>query len=724
MRVSSLLQQYRKSSGRRHRRHDGKRQRLDIQGLRMVAVLTVFANHLTGWPTGGFIGVDVFFVISGFLITGNLMRTAESTGTVSFRSFYWNRVRRIVPAATVVLILTYLVATLVFQPFRAHQVGVDALYAFVFLSNWHFEAIGTDYFRAASETVSPIQHYWSLSIEEQFYFVWPAVIFLISVLVVRKSWPHARRMVIAGAVMGAIVTASLWWALVETATSPISAYFNTFARVWELGVGALLAISAGALARIPAAVKPFLSWAGLACITATLYLLTDGAPGFPAPWALLPVTGAALVIAAGIGGEPEKQAFLRNPVSTYIGDISYSLYLVHWPVIIFVGAMMDPTWAYYLTVVAVTFGLAIGSYHLVENPLRRGNLTKLRAFVHEVRRSRYRPKKSTQYAMAAAAALLIAGLVSFSIRPDAYVQATPPPPLAATADGEQERPSTGPLADALQAEIVAALEATSWPALEPSMESVVSGNMLGSDVSTCAHDKQMEDLSQCTVGSPTAPVRIVLVGDSVGLGYADSLGQIASNSNGQLQLIDLAMGSCSFTKELIERPALSPTCEARKTDVVNIINTTKPTVVIVSNRYSNLQVVGEADPMTADGWGESLRQQVDLFRANAGQVVFFSAPPGEADIKECFSKKSSTPADCIGTVTDDWRAIARSEQGVAEDVGGVFVDSWPWFCSGGGLCPAFVGTTPARFDRVHMSAPYSHKIAPVIDEALRAAKVY
>jgi len=690
----------------------------------MVAVLTVFANHLTGWPTGGFIGVDVFFVISGFLITGNLLRMAETTGTVSFTSFYWNRVRRIVPAATVVLILTYLAATVVFQPFRVHQVGVDALYAFVFLSNWHFEAIGTDYFRAASETVSPIQHYWSLSIEEQFYFVWPAVIFLISVLVVRKSWPHARRMVIAGAVMGAIVIASLAWALFETATSPVSAYFNTFARVWELGVGALLAISAGALARIPAAVKPWLSWAGLACIAATLYLLTDGAPGFPAPWALLPVTGAALVIAAGIGGEPEKQAFLRNPVSTYIGDISYSLYLVHWPVIIFVGALMDASWAYYLTVVAVTFGLSIGSYHLVENPLRRANLTKFRAFIHEVRRGRYRPRKATQYAAAAAVGLLIVGLVGFTIRPDAYVRPTPSLPLASAPEATREAQPTGPLAAALQTEIDAALAATSWPTLEPSMESVVSGNMLSNDVATCAHDNRMEDLSQCTVGSPTAPVRIVLVGDSVGLGYADSLGQIVSNSNGQLQLIDLAMGSCSFTKELIQRPALSANCEARKNDVVNVVNTTKPTVVIVSNRYSNLQVVGSEDPMTADAWGESLRQQVDLIRANAGRVVFFSAPPGDADIKECFSKRSSTPADCIGTVTDDWLAIARSEQGVAEAIGGVFVDSKPWFCGGGGLCPAFVGTTPARFDRVHMSAPYSHKIAPVIDEALRAAKVY
>ena len=125
----------------------------------------------------------------------------------------------------------------------------------------------------------------------------------------------------------------------ETATSPTWAYFNTFARVWELGVGALLATAVGVLARIPVAVKPWLSWAGLGVITVGLLLISEGSVGFPAPWALLPVTGAALVIAAGVGREPALR-FLCNPASVYVGNISYSLYLVHWPVIVILGALM------------------------------------------------------------------------------------------------------------------------------------------------------------------------------------------------------------------------------------------------------------------------------------------------------------------------------------------------------------------------------------------------
>lgn len=337
----------RRRSGRR-RRHRAERahQRLDIQGLRMVAVLTVFVFHLFGWPEGGFVGVDVFFVISGFLITGNLLRMAERRGNIQFTQFYWNRVRRIVPAATVVLALTYLASTLVFIPYRAHQVGIDALFAFIFMSNWWFAAQETDYF-AIGSAVSPIQHYWSLSIEEQFYFVWPALVFVIGMFVARKRWTHGHRMRLAAAVMSFFIAVSLGWALYETATSPTWAYFNTLARMWELGVGALLATSVGTLARIPSKAKPWLSWSGLALIAISVLILRENSAGFPAPWALLPVAGATLVIAAGVGGEPAGQLFLRNPASVYIGNISYSLYLVHWPVIVIVGAMMPRSGYYY-----------------------------------------------------------------------------------------------------------------------------------------------------------------------------------------------------------------------------------------------------------------------------------------------------------------------------------------------------------------------------------------
>ncbi len=168
----------------------------------------------------------------------------------SFWTFYWNRIRRIVPAATVVLLLTYLVGTVAFFALPRPRDWRRCALGLRIPIDWWFAVEGTDYFRAAADTVSPLQHYWSLSIEEQFfYFVWPAVIFVIGLYVAKKAWTHEHRMRIAGCTMAVIVGLSFGWAWYETVVSPTWAYFNTFARVWELGGvgGALLATAVGGL---------------------------------------------------------------------------------------------------------------------------------------------------------------------------------------------------------------------------------------------------------------------------------------------------------------------------------------------------------------------------------------------------------------------------------------------------------------------------------------------
>ncbi|MDZ4235051.1 MAG: acyltransferase, partial [Dietzia sp.] len=208
--------------------------------MRALAVLAVFAAHLWGWPRGGFVGVDVFFVIAGFFVTDGLLRTAGETGTLSLPKFYWDRLRRIVPAAAVVLALTFAASIYVLPPSGAREIGVDALFSLAFLANWHFAAQGA-YPATATDLVSPLLHYWPLSIEEQFYFVWPALIFVISLIAVRWAWSRARWLLVTGAVMGVVVAASLAFAVYATASSPAWAFLNTFTRVWELGVGALLA---------------------------------------------------------------------------------------------------------------------------------------------------------------------------------------------------------------------------------------------------------------------------------------------------------------------------------------------------------------------------------------------------------------------------------------------------------------------------------------------------
>jgi peptidoglycan/LPS O-acetylase OafA/YrhL len=711
---------------RRRANAEAKHQRLDVQGLRMVAILTVFANHLWGWPRAGFVGVDVFFVISGFLITGNLLRNAEVTGTVSFRNFYWNRIRRIVPAATLVLILTYVVSVLIFQPFRAHQVRTDALWSFAFWANWHFLAEGTDYFNAG-DAVSPIQHFWSLSIEEQFYFVWPALIFVISVLIVHRKWSHSRRMTIAGAVMALIVVASLSWAIYETTTAPIAAYFNTFARVWELGVGALLATAIGPLSRIPRSLRPMMSWAGLLLIGASLFLIGDESAAFPAPWAILPVCGAAVVIAAGLGGEPSYQEFLRNPISTYIGDISYSLYLVHWPAIIFVGALMDVGPYYYTSVLALSFALAIASYHGVENPLRRADLDSLRELGKQLRRRRYWPAKSSQYAAIGACALLVVALCAFAFQPLKAPTAPPDVLVAASASGDDgAAPAVNvlPLGAAMHDEIVAALKATNWPQFDPSIEEVTQAPAAVPEVLACGGPIP-PPAPDCTWGDSSAPTKAVLLGDSVAMAYLGPLMNVALNSGGKLQVHNEAQFACYFIDDLIanDDQALADACPDRKRRAVDYINETKPDVVFISHTYTDKKIAGTNHVMSAREWGVALSKFIESFRGSVKRIVFLAPPPADKVIGDCYGKRSSAPADCISKVSGDWRRMKNAEQGLAQIVGGAWIDSRPWFCAAT-LCPSFVENVLTKRDAVHMSQPYGKKIEPVINETLLAAGLW
>lgn len=717
LRVGKMLRSRRKTAEQSH-------QRLDIQGLRMVAVLLVFADHLCGWPRGGFIGVDVFFVISGFLITGNLLRMAENTGNVSFKKFYWNRIRRIVPAATLVLVLTFAASLMVFQPFRAHQVGLDAFYAFVFMSNWWFAVRDTNYF-SAGDAVSPIQHFWSLSIEEQFYFLWPALIFVIGVLVASRAWTHSHRMRLAGAVMMGIVAASLGWAIYQTATAPTWAYFDTFSRVWELGVGALLATAVGTLAGIPALLKPYLSWAGLGMIAAGA-LLIDGSAGFPAPWALLPVAGSAMVLAAGVGGEPEHQAFLSNRASVYVGNISYSLYLVHWPVIVILGALMSHRGAtFFLAVITVSFGLAIASYHFIENPLRYIDGATVRRALHQIRKRRIEPERSTIYAGVAVLCLITVGLTAYTIRP--YVPAAVLPETAATGALGQKQPTSkqalGPLGLALQQQIQEALKATSWPLLDPSMDSVLSNNVIAPEIGSCDPAEKV-----CSWGSPDAPTRVILVGDSVAMTYANPLRELALNSGGKIQITNQTMGGCKFLGVQLKgsdaSAAIEESCPGFVQRSIDLINTLKPDVVIISNIYNNSHTLTNGHVMAPGEWAEAMRQTIDKFEASVKRVVWLSPNPRGKNPQECFGTRASVPADCISQVNDQWSSQANEEQSLAESSQRLWIDSRLWFCNEDGLCPAFVGSTPARRDESHMTAPYLSKIYPVIGESLTAAGVF
>lgn len=686
------LQERRRSSARR-----------DIQGLRAFAVVVVILNHLAGWPDGGYVGVDMFFVISGFLITGLLLREHERTGHISFTRFYRRRIKRIIPAAVLALAVTVAGAYLVFNTQRFHTTVVDAVWALFFAGNWRFAAQSTNYF-SASGPVSPLQHFWSLGVEEQFYLVWPWLMLLTFVVLIRRNRSATSARTVVAGVLATITIGSFAWAMWESQNVPARAYFSTFSRAWELGVGAMLAVLAPALTALPAAARPVLAWLGVAGMVASLWLVGDlGA--FPAPAAALPVLAVALVILAGTGAAEQRWLLpLTNPVTVYVGDISYSLYLWHFSVIV-LGTALAGDDTLHRVIYGVTLTLtAIYSYHLVENPIRRSDwLTGQR---RQRGHSWRLPEFSDAYKLTAVSLLALVTLTAVVAslmphHPAAGVTVSLP---SSTNDGGggTRQATVPPKLHHLQKQIVTALAATSWPDnLNPSLDEVLSSPEAPPDVAPCGMAGPVDE-SKCSWGSPTAPHTAILVGSSIAMTYVAALREALPHD--QWRVMSYGMFGCAWLDPSMVTNQLSDPepCFTRVQDAVAAINRIKPDLVFVSGTaVAGIDTVKSSE----DEWSKVTAPS---------KLVVLPGPPGDADLHSCYTKTSS-PSDCVGTV--DPAVASAGDRVFANHEGGVFVPSWPWFCVQG-ECPPFVGTTVTKMDGRHMTPAYALKIAPVIREAL------
>jgi peptidoglycan/LPS O-acetylase OafA/YrhL len=342
--------------------------RPDIEGLRAVAVGLVLLYHGFHAPfTGGFVGVDVFFVISGFLITNLLLHEKAQNGSISIARFYARRVRRILPAATLVILATVFVAYYRLGFIAGNQIAVDAKWTAVFAANTHFGLLGTDYL-GSQLPPSPLQHMWSLGVEEQFYLLWPAV-FLGLTLLVRD---RRHRTALAVPLVGLIVI-SLAWSVIQTRSNATWAYFSPLTRAWELASGALVAILATVAARVrPTWLTEVLSLCGITGIIISALVL-NSSTAYPGSAVALPVISAALLIAAGCANQRTLvgRALALRPMQ-WIGARSYSLYLWHWPFLIiaaeYLGKNLSATENAGLLLLALA-ATAV-TYRLIENPVR------------------------------------------------------------------------------------------------------------------------------------------------------------------------------------------------------------------------------------------------------------------------------------------------------------------------------------------------------------------
>ncbi len=344
--------------------------RPDVEGLRAIAILLVVLFHV-GIPQarGGFIGVDVFFVISGFVITGLLLRQ-QASGGLRFLAFYARRAWRILPMALLVIVVSTIAVAVVANHSIAVEAASDGRWSALSLANFHFLHLTPTIIN--TRPASPFQQYWSLAVEEQFYLVYPAVI--LAFLAVPGRWPMRRRLAVG---ISAITIVSFADSVVSSHLGELGAYYLPFGRAWELGVGALLAIGTGAAERINRTAATVITWLGLAVILVAAWTVSLQRAAYPGWIAAVPVLGAAMVIAGGSAVPPQgAEALLKLAPFRKVGQWSYSWYLWHWPFLVIAAeaahtVVLRSSIAKNLLVVALALVAAAGSYHFIENPIRR-----------------------------------------------------------------------------------------------------------------------------------------------------------------------------------------------------------------------------------------------------------------------------------------------------------------------------------------------------------------
>jgi len=347
--------------------------RPDVEGLRAVAILAVVLFH-TGMSQakGGFVGVDVFFVISGFVITGLLLRERRSSGGTNFPAFYARRARRILPMAVLVIVVSLIASELIVGSRYATVVASDARWCTVFLANIHYAHVLPTIL--APRPPSPLVQYWSLAVEEQFYLVYPT---LFALLIGVMTWGTRRVRLITGLVVVMVLSLSL--SVVWTHAGRLAAYDSTLTRVWELAIGALIATTTARLEQLPRVVAGVMTWLGLVAIVVASATFTVLRPPYPGIGVAVPVLGAGLVVAGG-SARPKAGAevLLGTAPFRWMGKWSYSWYLWHIPLLLFVAlhahrAIVRQPLAVNLLVVAIALVLSAFTYAVVEQPIRHAN---------------------------------------------------------------------------------------------------------------------------------------------------------------------------------------------------------------------------------------------------------------------------------------------------------------------------------------------------------------
>ncbi|MFE1665587.1 acyltransferase family protein [Microbacterium sp. P02] len=677
--------------------------RTDIQALRAIAILAVLLNHL--WPlrlTGGYIGVDVFFVISGFLITSHLVKEAAATGRIRLASFYARRIRRLLPAALLVLTVSG-IATALFLPYpRWERAGGEIIASAAYVENWFLAAISVDY-SALNDSATVAQHYWSLSVEEQFYLLWPVVILGGWVWALRsKRVPRA----VVSLSLAVVALLSLAASAYVTVAAPSPAYFVTYARVWEFAAGGLVALLASDR-RLPAVFANVLSLGGLAAIAVAAFTF-DADTAFPGFWALVPVLGTAAVIVAGMDGRAQWHSVITatRPVQ-WLGDVSYSLYLWHWPLIVVIP---------FALVLPLSTTLKIG---ILVASLVLAWLTK--KFVED-RGQRWPWLVASARRTFAAMLIGIGAVVAVGLGllwgHAAMVDQNRPSDTVASG------PCVGPSALDPSAECANPFGPATSVVMGPQNEYFYAPPECGAFESILSYgDKRTTTPCDFSGGNPDAP-RVWLVGDSHAQQWQGAIFDLARERG--WNVTTSYFGGCpavdapfiGFRTPWVASEA--DVCREWSQDVADEIEATAPEFVFTSSAGRNQLVDDGSDRPQLDQFVDGLKPFWSRWADAGSTVIALGNVPYNAEVRspDCVALNPADPIECAAPRNeaqppDPYLLAARAMD--RSDVVGIDFDSA--FCDER-LCYAVVGSVPVYYDADHLNLEYVRLLAPRIDDVL------
>jgi peptidoglycan/LPS O-acetylase OafA/YrhL len=671
--------------------------RPDVEGLRAVAVLLVVLFHSqVSAVSGGYIGVDVFFVISGFVITGVLLRERASLGRTSILSFYGRRCRRIIPAATLVIIATVGLAYWFLGIAGGIPAVTDGRWAAVFLANFHFIATGTNYL-SSQQPPSSLQNFWSLAVEEQFYVVYPTLFLLVAGARVLSL--RVRLAVCLIVVIG----------VSDTHNNPIDAYFSPFTRGWELALGALVAVCTPWLLKIPARLAALATWLGLGAIVVAACSF-NSLTAYPGSLVAIPVVGAALIIAGGMNAHAiGAEALLRLPPFRWLGKLSYSVYLWHWPILIIAAEYAGKTslsvkdnlgW----DVVALVASVA--TYFFLENPVRHA-----------------RKLLSIKWASVGLGVGLVAVTLVF-ITVESHL-------ASAGGPGSEETHSSvvglakGPLVplSTVLAAVAASGHIKELPSpLDPPLAKMVANPRPyiapGWPTGGCSPKPLQTEVPACVFGDLGAHRTMVLYGDSHAGMWFQALDGIATREHWKLVLLFKNGCPASVVAVADYEGVRAATCDRWHRYVIPRIKRIDPELLIVSQTSGYITPGG--GQYTTGQWQRSLESLLtELSTPNTRQVVIGNLAVPATIGPDCLARHTDNVQACAIPPDPAFTEFNAAEKQAAEAGGASYIDPLPWFCAR--TCSPVIGHDDIYWDD-HVTVGYALFLEGVLERSLDLPK--